>query len=311
MRAVVGIEALTPPEGGAAVTIGTFDGVHVGHRALVARTRAAAGELGGATVAVTWDRHPHEVVRPQQAPPMLSTPERKLELLGDAGVDVVAVIPFTREFSQWTSERFSDEVLARGLGARAVFVGEGWRFGRRARGDVELLARLGAQHGFTVEAVPLAHAEGGPASSSRVRAAVAEGRLELAHALLGRPFDVDGVVVRGDARGTGLGYPTANVVPDPKLSRPPRGVYAGRARAGGRWYPTAVNVGVNPTFGGEEGSTPVKIEAYLLDFRGDLYGETIRIEFWTRLRDELTFSSVDALVEQMARDVEQTRALTC
>ncbi|HEX2051487.1 MAG TPA: bifunctional riboflavin kinase/FAD synthetase [Actinomycetota bacterium] len=311
MRALVGIEALTPPDGGAAVTIGTFDGVHVGHRALIARTREHAAALGAATVAVTWDRHPHEVVRPHLAPPLVSTPERKLELLADAGVDVAAVIPFTSDFARWPGERFATEVLARGLGARAVLVGEGWRFGQRARGDVALLAELGAERGFTVEAVPLAEVEGDAASSTRVRAAVAEGRMELAHALLGRPFDVDGLVVRGDARGTGLGYPTANVVPDPKLSRPPRGVYAGRARAGGRWYPTAVNVGVNPTFGGEEGTTPVKIEAYLLDFRGDLYGDTIRIEFWTRLRDELTFPSVDALVEQMARDVEQTRALTC
>ena len=311
MRVVVGIDALTPPDGGAAVTIGTFDGVHVGHRTLVARTRDAARSLGAATVAVTWDVHPHEVVRPQEAPPMLSTPERKLELLAEAGVDVVAVVPFTRDFAQWPAERFAHDVLARGLGTRAVLVGEGWRFGRRARGDVDLLAALGRDLGFGVEAVPLAHVEGSPASSSRVRAAVAEGRMELAHAILGRPFDVDGVVVRGDARGAGLGYPTANVEPDPKLSRPPRGVYAGRARAGGAWYPAAVNVGVNPTFGGEEGATPVKIEAYLLDFRGDLYGATIRVEFWTRLRDELTFSSVDALVEQMARDVEQTRALTC
>lgn len=304
MKVALGVEALEPPASGTAVTIGTFDGVHLGHRALIAATISAARERGLASCAVTWDRHPLQTLRPEAAPPLLTSPERKIELLEETGLDALAVLPFDREFSSWPPEKFVAEVLVRGLRARVVLVGEGWRFGHKAAGDVPLLVRLGDELGFEALAVDL-HASGDEAtSSSRIRAAVAAGKLDEAAALLGRRFDLDGVVTEGDARGKGMGFPTANVVPDPAVVRPPVGVYACRARVGKSWLAAAVNLGVNPTFG--EG-TPVRIEAHLLDFTGDLYGSSLRVEFVRRLRDERRFDTVGELVEQIGRDVEETR----
>jgi riboflavin kinase/FMN adenylyltransferase len=311
MKTLVGLQSLRPPEGGSAVTVGTFDGVHLGHRALIARTIAEASERSLASVVVTWDRHPNETLRPERAPKLLTSPERKSELLASTGIDVLAVLPFDRELSMWPPERFATAVLADGLGARRVFVGAGWRFGHKAAGDVTLLEKLGAELGFDATGLSLTTHDGSPVSSSRAREAVAAGDVELAEVLLGRPFDVDGTVVKGAGRGIGLGFPTANFEVTPKLVRPRRGVYAGRARVEATWYPAAINVGVNPTFGGDEASTPIMVEAYLLDFRGDLVGANLRVEFLKRLRDELKFDSVDELVAQMARDVEATRALTC
>ena len=309
---VVGIESLTPSPAGSAITIGTFDGVHLGHRALIARTVGEARARGLTPVVVTWDRHPAVTLRPASAPPMLSSPERKIELLRATGVEVVAVLPFDEELSKKSPEEFVTEVLVNGLGARLVLVGRGWRFGHKAKGDVALLEELGRGLGFVAQGVDLEQIEGAPASSSRVRAAVT-GRpapdLELAERLLGRPFDLDGVVEHGDARGAGLGYPTANLAIDPSIAAPPIGVYAGRARAAGSWFTAATNIGVNPTFGGDTTGAPPRIETYLLDFEGDLYGSTLRVEFWHRLRDEKRFDSPDGLVAQMAIDVEDTRRL--
>lgn len=308
MEVLVGVDALAPPDEGTSLTIGTFDGVHLGHRALIARAAAHAQELDARSCVVTWDRHPSMVLRPDRVPPLLTTPERKIELLRQTGVDLVAVLPFTKEMSQWPPEKFVADVLAGGLGARHVSVGQRWRFGHKAAGTVELLAELGRGHGFGVEEVELAHVEGGVVSSSRVRRAVTEGDLESATALLGRPFDVDGVVIHGDDRGAGLGFPTANMAIEPGLAYPPRGVYACFALLEGARFQAAVNVGVNPTFGGDPATTPMRIEAYLMDFDGDLYDRTLRVEFVARLRDEIAFDSPDALVEQMKRDVEDARA---
>ncbi|HYY44123.1 MAG TPA: bifunctional riboflavin kinase/FAD synthetase [Actinomycetota bacterium] len=311
MTVLVGIDALSPPEGGSAVTIGTFDGVHLGHRALIASTAARAGEAGLSPVVVTWDRHPMTVVKPAAAPRAVCTPERKIELLEETGAEMVCVLPFTEEFSTWPPERFVERVLVEGLSARLVVVGQGWRFGHRAAGDVALLERLGERRGFTVTTLAHVGRSGGRVSSTRVRRAVAEGDMRLAEELLGRPFDLDGIVLRGDQRGRRLGFPTANVDMDPSLVAPPLGVYAGRARARGFWYPAAVNVGVNPTFGGDPATTPAKVEAYFLGFDDDIYGEEIRVELWARLRDELKFDSVEDLIEQMHRDVEETKRITC
>ncbi len=258
---------------------------------------------------VTWDRHPNETLRPERVPPLLSTPERRVELIIERGPDVLVTLPFDKEMSSWPPERFVTEALVTGLGARAVFIGRGWRFGHKAAGDVDLLTRLGAEHGFGVEALELEQAEGGPVSSTRVREAVRSGDVPLARALLARPFDVDGVVQHGDDRGQALGFPTANIAIDPLLVNPPRGVYAGRARVGDLWYRAAINVGVNPTFGGDPATTPLRIEAYLLDFSGDLYGRTLRVEFWERLRDEQRFESAEALIVQMRRDVQETERI--
>jgi riboflavin kinase/FMN adenylyltransferase len=309
VKTLVGIDALEPPENGSAVTIGTFDGVHVGHRTLIAKAIEDAEKQGATSVGVTWDRHPNETLRPERTPPLITSPARKIELLGEAGLEVIAVIPFDHELAQWPPERFVQEVLVTGLAARSVVVGFDWRFGHRAKGDVALLTEMGGTLGFDVDGVRLQEVGDEPVTSSRVRRVIEAGDMEDARTLLARPFDIDGTVVRGDQRGRTLGYPTANIEADPRLVRPPIGVYAGVAHVGGERKAAAINIGVNPTFGGEDGSTPHRIEPYLLDFEGDLYGRTLRLEFWKRLRDELKFDSADDLVAQMDKDVAETRAL--
>jgi riboflavin kinase/FMN adenylyltransferase len=309
LRKVVGVDALGPQPGGAAITVGTFDGVHLGHRALVARTIDEARSFGATSVLVTWDRHPLETLRPGTEPKVLTTPERKAELIEDTGIDTLVVLPFDHAFSKWSPERFVTDVLVR-LGARAVIVGDGWRFGHKAAGTTELLQKMGAEHGFQVQVLTLAAVESESVSSTRVRSAIAQGDMISARTLLARPFDVDGIVLRGERRGTELGFPTANLKLDRSIAHPPRGVYAGRAvTEAGIAYTAAINVGVNPQFGGDPATTPWRVEAYLLDFDGDLYDQRLRVELHERLRDELKFESVAALVEQMAKDVDRTRDL--
>jgi riboflavin kinase / FMN adenylyltransferase len=290
-----------------AVTVGTLDGVHLGHRALLAQTIERARSQKAASIAITWDRHPSETLRPDHAPLLLSSLERKLELLEETGIDETLVLPFDAELSSWSPQRFVDTILVDCVRAKSVIVGSDWRFGHRAAGDVPLLIELGRTAGFEAEGIRLLEVAGGPVSSSRVRQAIANGDVALAGTLLGRAFDFDGMVVRGDDRGKSLGIPTANIPLGPRMVHPPRGVYAGRARAGGRWHAAAINLGVNPTFGGDPGTSPPRIEAYLLDFEGDLYGQVLRVEFWRRLRDETKFASAQALIEQIERDVENTR----
>lgn len=310
MRSFVGLDSLRALDGGAAVAIGTFDGVHLGHRALIARTIVEAQKLGVPSALVTWDRHPFATLRPDAVPPLLTSPERKTELLEECGIDLLVVLPFDEEFSHWSPEAFVERVLLEGLGARAVFVGDGWRFGHKAAGDVALLKKMGTRHGFMAQGLTLTHAAAGPVSSTRVRQAIAGGEIEVARMLLGRAFDVDGEVLRGHRRGTDLGFPTANMGLDAALAHPARGVYAGRARTEpGIWYAAAVDLGVNPQFGGDPATSEWRIESYLLDFSGDLYGQKLRVEFHARLRDEATFESIDALVAQIEEDVEATRAL--
>lgn len=310
MRVFNGIGSFERPEGGVAVTIGTFDGVHLGHRALIEETRRAAAGLGARTAAITWDRHPLETLRPEKVPPLLTTTARKLELLEECGLDITALVAFSRELSQWPPERFVRDILVP-LGVVHVVVGERWRFGHGAVGDTDLLTELGAAHGFTVTTLNLVKDGGEPVSSSRIRRAVAEGDMGSAAEMLSRPFDLSGPVVGGDSRGKELGYPTANVALPRGMAHPPRGVYAGRASAPGVAAAAAINVGVNPTFGGDETTTPIRIEAYLLDFSGDLYGIDLRVGFVQRLRNELTFDSVEELIAQMKEDVEAARRLTC
>jgi riboflavin kinase / FMN adenylyltransferase len=309
MKVYRGLGAAPGQASASAVLIGTLDGVHRGHRALVAQTIDKAREDGLGAVAVTWDRHPSETLRPEHAPLLLTSLERKLELLEEAGLDATLVLPFDAEFSTWSPERFVRSVLVEGVGARVVLVGSDWRFGHRAAGDLDLLIELGRKEGFAAWGLRLREIAGGPVSSSRVRQAIANGDVGLARTLLGRAFDFDGTVAHGDARGKSLGIPTANLPLDPRMACPSRGVYAGRARAGALWYTAAINVGVNPTFGGDPVTSPPRIEAYLLDFEGDLYDETLRVEFWARLRDETKFASAGALVEQIEQDVQATRSI--
>ena len=309
MITLTGRDSLAPAENPSAIAIGTFDGVHVGHQSLIEQTREHARSHDMASTVLTWDRHPFQTVRPDAVPPQLCTLERKIELVEATGVDRLVILEFDETLSRWTPEEFAGKVLSEGLNAGAVFVGKDWRFGHKAKGDVDQLTSLGEDLGFEVVGFTLEEVAGAPASSTRIRKALANGDLEFVTTLLGRPFDIDGEVVKGDGRGAGLGWPTANIATTPGLAHPPRGVYAGRARTLGAWHRAAVNVGVNPTFGGEEGLTPLRVEAYLLDFEGDLYGENIRLEFHERLRDEVKYESVEELKEQIARDVEATRAL--
>jgi riboflavin kinase/FMN adenylyltransferase len=288
-----------------AVTVGNFDGVHRGHQALVAAVVARAREAGGLAVALTFDPHPANVLRPGQAPAALSTLAQKEEILVSLGVDRVAVLPFDASAATLSPEAFARDVLAGTLGARHVVVGESFRFGQRRAGDAPLLRALGDSLGFGVTAVPPVEEGGRPVSSSRVREALASGDVRAAAALLGRPYFVDATVVHGDGRGRTIGVPTANLQRENEVL-PARGVYAAQCRVGtGAPRPAVVNVGRRPTFG----SGRVTVEAHILDFEGDLYGARVRLEFQERLRDERRFDGVEALVAQVRDDVRRARAL--
>ena len=315
MEIVTESAPLAPPAGGSAVTIGAYDGVHLGHRALLAELRSRADADGLATVVVTFDRHPAAVVRPASAPLLLCDLDQKLELLASAGVDRTVVVHFDEERANETAEEFVVRELVGGLGARLVVVGEDFHFGHGRKGNVALLAEMGAVHGFDVDGVTLASADdvagelAPPVSSTRGRSLVAAGDVEGAAALLGRPHQVRGPVVTGDRRGGAeLGFPTANLAVPAEICLPAPGIYAGwYERPDGARHQAAVSVGRRPTFYGADGE--LLVEAYLLDFDGDLYGEAARLSFVHRLRDELAFESVDELVAQMGRDVDRAREL--
>lgn len=304
MQVVRGIESL-PLGGPTTVTIGFFDGVHVGHQDVMRRTVRAAADLGATPVAITFDRHPREVFSPGREPRLLTTLERKTELVAATGIEALVALEFDESFSRWSPEEFVQRVLVAGLQASRVVVGENFTFGYRAAGTVDVLRDLGRDQGFDVEGVGLLTVDGRVVSSSAVREALVRGDLEWLEKGLGRRFVLDGRVVRGAGRGKGLGWPTANLQTLPRLLLPGVGVYAGRACHRDRWYPAAINVGENPTFGQE----PVHVEAFLLDFEDDLLGEPLAVEFWARLRDEVRFESVQELSAQIGRDVERTREI--
>jgi len=298
--------------GPSVVTIGEFDGVHRGHQRIVSRAEQVAAELGRPVVVVTFDPHPQEVVRPGTHPPLLDTARRRLQLLAGFGVDAVCVIPFTLEFSRLGPDEFVRAVLVDKLHAARVVVGEDFRFGHKAAGDVALLAELGEKYDFTVEGVPLLTEDGVRISSTEIRARLAEGDVEGAAHDLGRPHRVEGVVVRGHQRGRALGFPTANLETLPHTAIPADGVYAGwlgvldpDGAELARW-PAAISVGTNPTFDGRERT----VEAYALDRDDlDLYGARAAVDFAHRLRATERFDSVPDLVAQMHRDVGQARTL--
>jgi len=306
---VVGPEC-TPPPGGSAVTIGAYDGVHLGHRYLLSELRRRAAERGLASVVVTFDRHPATVVRPESAPLLLTDPSQKLELLASAGVDRTVVVPFDEARARESAEDFVLEVLVGALGARLVVVGEDFHFGHGRRGTVALLAEMGARHGFEVAGIALdADAAGRAVSSTRIRELLTGGDVVAAAMLLGRPHQVRGVVVHGDGRGgPELGFPTANVAVPEGIALPGEGIYAcWFERPDGSVHAAAASLGRRPTFHAEADG-PL-LEAFLLDFSGDLYGEPARVSFVARLREERRFASTGALVRQMHDDVAAARAV--
>lgn len=305
-----GLDQVPAEWGESVVTIGEFDGVHRGHQRIVGRAAELGRERGLPVVAITFDPHPDEVVRPGSHPPLLCSARRRTELLAGLGVDAVCVLPFTLEFSRIDPEEFVRTVIAERLHAAAVVVGEDFRFGHKARGDVPLLDKLGEKYDYTAEGLPLLALDGVTVSSTAIRALLEAGDVAEAAKALGRPHRVEGVVVRGHQRGRKLGFPTANVESPPHTAIPADGIYAGwlatldeSGRQASRW-PAAISIGTNPTFNGQVRT----VEAYALDRTDlDLYGLHAAIDFAARLRGTLKFDSVDALVAQMHADVEQTR----
>jgi riboflavin kinase/FMN adenylyltransferase len=293
------LEAVPSAPEGRSVAVGTFDGVHRGHRRVIGDAGEWGRSQGSRVTVLTFEPHPLELLRPDDPPRLLSSTPIKIDLIAGLDVDELVVIPFTEEFSRLEPEDFCRDVLAGTLGARHVSVGENFRFGHKARGDATLLRSRGE---FDTAIVPLVEQAGGPVSSSRIRALLEGGDVAAANELLGAPFQLEGVVTEGDGRGRSLGMPTANVALEPNLLVPGNGIYAGRALD----HPAAISIGVRPTFE-EDGA--VLVEAYLLDFDGDLYGRTLRVAFLEWIRDEERFDSAEELVAQMKRDVERTREI--
>jgi riboflavin kinase/FMN adenylyltransferase len=308
-----GLDEVPSGWGQCVATIGVFDGVHRGHQRIIGRAREIARARQLPVVVVTFDPHPDEVVRPGSHPPFLTTARRRAELLAGLGADAVCVLPFTLEFSRLSPDEFVRLVMSERLHAAVVVVGENFRFGHKAAGDVALLAQLGEKLDFTAEGVPLLVADGVTISSTYIRERLTAGDVAAAAAALGRPHRVEGVVVRGHLRGRALGFPTANLETPPHTAISADGVYAGwlanlnlDGSEASRW-PAAISVGTNPTFG--EGERTV--EAYALDRDDlDLYGAHAAIDFAARLRGTERFDSVQDLVAQMRRDVDQARVLT-
>jgi riboflavin kinase/FMN adenylyltransferase len=302
----------SPPEG-TAVTIGAYDGVHRGHQAVIATVRRLAAERGLATAVVTFDRHPASVVRPASAPRLLTDLDQKLELLAATGLDHAVVLHFDEARSKESAEDFVQEVLVGCLNTKLVVVGEDFHFGHQRRGNVELLRAVGAEKGFEVLPLGLVGVDGEPTSdegdrvsSTSIRQALAAGDLERANRMLGRPYEVRGIVGHGDERGRTLGFPTANVAVPEETMLPADGIYAcWYERPSGDVLPSAVSLGRRPTF--YENQPYRLLEAYLLDFDGDLYGELAEVRFVTRLRGEERFDSIDELVAQIHQDVADAR----
>jgi len=311
-----GLDATPGELGRTVVTVGMYDGVHRGHQKLIGAAVARARAMRRPCLLLTFDPHPAEVVRPGSHPAILTSMDRKAELVAALGVDAMCVLPFTPEFMRLSPETFTHTVLVEHLHAAEVVVGENFTYGHKASGTVETLRAEGRRFGFAVEGIALAEdaSDDGEVtiSSTYIRACVAAGDMVAAARALGRPHRVDGVVVRGDRRGRDMGYPTANVESPPFTAIPADGVYAGhlvtrdpRGGASRERFPAAISVGSNPTFQGSRRT----VEAFLLDYDGDLYGEHVGVEFVHRLRPMAAFPDVDALLAAMAKDVTDTRTV--
>jgi riboflavin kinase/FMN adenylyltransferase len=293
-----------PAWDGAAIAIGNFDGVHAGHRALIDRARELAAAHAARTVALTFDPHPSALLAPAQAPRMLTSIKRRLELLAEAGVDAVVVEPFTRELAAVAPEAFIDDIVVAALRARAIIVGYNFRYGQARAGTIDSLRAHGDAAGIDIAIVPPVTVDGEIAASTKVRGHLAAGNLAAAERMLGRRWDIDGVVVHGAQRGRAIGIPTANIEPDIELPIAP-GIYAVTLAAErGPALPAVASLGTNPTFV-DDGR--LVLEVHVLDWSGDLYDRRVRTTFVARLRDELKFDSVDALLAQIRRDIDEAR----
>jgi riboflavin kinase/FMN adenylyltransferase len=309
LRTIAGIDSLDRSLRRPIVTIGNFDGVHLGHRAILETVVRRARDLSGEAVVYTFEPHPRKVLRPETAPRLLTTLEQKIELMEQAGVDAVIVEPFTLEFARTEAEDFIRRRLHAALHPIEVYVGYDFHFGRDRVGSMRLLTELGPRLGFSVTIIPEVTVEGGDVNSTRIRQLLADGLPELAARMLGRPFTVRGRVVRGDERGRTLGFPTANLDPENEVLPAP-GVYAGHLRLlddgdppRGRLLPAVTNVGRRPTFGGDA----IRAEAHAIDWDGDLYGRRVEVSFALRLRGERRFEDAAALRRQIGADVEEAR----
>ncbi|SUA79582.1 Riboflavin biosynthesis protein ribF [Nocardia otitidiscaviarum] len=299
-----------PAEWGRCVlTIGVFDGVHRGHAQLISRAVKSAAARGVPAVLMTFDPHPLEVVRPGSHPAQLTTLDRRAELVAELGIDVMVVMPFTQEFMKLTPERYVQELLVDKLQVAEVVVGDNFTFGKQAAGTVDTMRELGGRYGFDTDGVQLLGEHAVTFSSTYIRSCVVAGDMAAAAEALGRPHRVEGIVVRGDGRGKGLGFPTANVAPHLHAAVPADGVYAGWFTVLDSGDPVrrmaAVSVGTNPTFDGRNRT----VEPHVLDFDGDLYGKRVAVDFVEQLRGMRKFDSIDELVEAMGRDVKQAREI--
>jgi riboflavin kinase/FMN adenylyltransferase len=293
-----------------ALALGTFDGVHAGHRAVIGRAVALAAEGGLTSAVVTFDRHPLAIVDPVRVPRLLTPTDEKIRLIAELGPDELILLPFDERLAALTPAAFCADLLAGALLAKVVVVGENFNFGAGGLGDAAQLRACGTAHDFEVEICALVTEHGAPISSTRIRRLLHDGDLEEVREILGRPPSAAGIVVHGDKRGRTLGVPTANVDVEAGTIFPGRGVYAARALVAGGWFRAAVNIGHNPTFQSrEEPTTHVTVEAFLLGFSGDVYDEEIRLDFLHKIRDELRFDAVAELVAQMRRDIAAAAAL--
>jgi riboflavin kinase/FMN adenylyltransferase len=283
------------------LTLGVFDGLHLGHQLIMQTVTKRAGEIGAVPTVITFDPHPRAVLHPESAPPLLQTFDQKIEALGMLGIEQTIVIRFTEEFAHIRAEEFLHQVVHERLQAREVYLGRGFAFGQGREGNIELLQKVSAQLGFHAAEVPEVRLRGRRISSSRIRELLTEGRVNLVRRMLGRPYGVEGPVVRGQQRGRTLGFPTANLSPHNRVI-PRSGVYVSATLIEGVWRRSITNVGTRPTF--EKEAAP-SVETFVMNWSGDLYGDVARVRFLRRLRDERKFSSVEELKAQIGKDISR------
>lgn len=304
MILITDLSQFKQPLPGSVVTLGNFDGIHLGHQELIRMIIRRAQETGTLSVVVTFRPHPLKILAPEKCPPLISIYEEKIRLIEQLGVDVLVKIPFSLDFSAMTSRDFAQKILRDLLHAREIFVGYNYRFGKGREGNVQTLRQYGEEFGFTVNEVGQISLDGEEVSSSRVRTLLSSGEVEHAGRLLGRPYAITGVVVKGDGRGKTIGYPTANIAAKHEIV-PANGVYAVRVLVRERLYDGIVNIGVRPTFGSDRRT----IEAHIFDFDEDIYGEEMTVSFYGKIREEMKFSSAAELRERIAEDIRTARMI--